>query len=382
MTMTHKERYLAAVRLERPDIVPIDTSFMDLIHVEKIMGEKIIGSGGGGGGGAWALKQEDLQKDLNEIMMENQKHELEAIKKIDLDAFAVSDYWLFPKGYKHNFIRNDTYTDHWGKVYRVRLDVKTTYWIDGIIKTPEDLDNFVPPDPNELCYDLIDLTIKEAQQEYPVLGWGHCANLFPYLMRGGIDKLTYDIYRNPNFARKLIKIVADTNFEIAKNMIDRGIDLFVESDDIADTKSTLFSPKIFKEFFFPYLKRLIDECHRRGIPFMKHSDGNLYPILDDLISMGVDGLHPIEPGAMNLVDVKRRYGDKIFLRGNVDCMHILPYGSEAEVRKEVRRCIDEAAEGGGFILSDSNSMHSNVKTKNILVMIDEGRKYGRYQNLS
>ena len=69
-------------------------------------------------------------------------------------------------------------------------------------------------------------------------------------MRGGIDKLMYDIYRNPNFARKLIKIVADTNFEIAKNMMDRGIDLFVESDDIADTKSTLFSPKIFKEFFF------------------------------------------------------------------------------------------------------------------------------------
>ena len=115
---------------------------------------------------------------------------------------------------------------------------------------------------------------------------------------------------------------------------------------------------------------------------MKHSDGNLYPKLDDLISMGVDGLHPIEPGAMNLVDVKRRYDDKIFLRGNVDCMHILPYGSEVEVRKEVRRCIDEAAEGGGFILSDSNSMHSNVKTKNILIMIDEGSKYGRYQNLS
>ncbi len=380
--MTHKERYLAAVRLEQPDFVPIDTSFMDLIHVEKIMGRKIIGSGGGGGGGAWALKQEDLQKDLNEIMIENQKHELEAIKKIDLDAFAVSDYWLFPKGYKHNFTSNDTYIDHWGKVYRVREDVKTTYWIDGIIKTPEDLDTFVPPDPNELCYDLIDLTIKEAKQEYPVLGWGHCANLFPYLMRGGIEKLTYDIYRNPNFAKKLIKIVADTNFEIAKNMMDRGIDLFVESDDIADTKSTLFSPKIFKEFFFPYLKRLIDECHRRGIPFMKHSDGNLNPILDDLISMGMDGLHPIEPGAMNLVDIKRKYGDKIFLRGNVDCMHVLPYGGEFEVRKEVRRCIDEAAKGGGFILSDSNSMHSNVKTENILIMIDEGRKYGRYQHLS
>ncbi len=376
--MSHKERYMAAVRLEKPDTVPIDTSFMDLIHIERITGKKTIGSGGGGGGGSWALKPEDLKEDLNEIMMKNQKHELEAIRKIDLDAFAVSDYWLFPKGYKHSFIDHDTYIDHWGKVYKVRKDVRTTYWIDGIIKTPDDLDNFVPPDPDDLCYDLIDFTVNEARGEYPVLGWGHCANLFPYLMRGGIDKLTYDIYRNPDFAKKLIRIVADVNFKIAKNMLDRGIDLFVESDDIAETKSTLFPPKIYREFFFPYLKRLIDECHRRGIPFMKHSDGNLYPILDDLISMGIDGLHPIEPEAMNLNDLKRRYSHKIFLRGNVDCIHILPYGSETEVRKEVRRCINEAAEGGGFILSDSNSMHSNVKTENILIMIDEGRKYGKY----
>lgn len=376
--MSHKERYLTAVNLEQPDIVPIDASFMDLVHMEKITGKKAIGSGGGGGGGAWALRPEDLEIDLNKAMIENQRITIDAIKKIGLDSFSVSDYWLFPKGYRHKFLNDDTYVDHWGKMYEVRKDVKTTYWVDGTIKNPDDLNKFVPPDPDELCYDVIDFTIEEAGDEYPVMAWGHCANMFPYLMRGGIDKLTYDIYRNPIFAKKLIKIVADTNFEIAKNMLDRGIDIFVESDDIAYTKSTFFPPRIYKEFFFPYLKRLIDECHRRGVPFMKHSDGNLYPILDELISLGIDGLHPIEPGAMNLADVKRKYGDKIFLRGNVDCMHILPYGTEGDVRKEVRRCIDEAAEDGGFILSDSNSMHSNIETRNILIMIDEGRKYGRY----
>ncbi len=125
-------------------------------------------------------------------------------------------------------------------MYEVRKDINTTYWVDGIIKNPDDLSKFIPPDPDELCYDIIDFTIEEAGDEYPVMAWGHCANMFPYLMRGGIDKLTYDIYRNPIFAKKLIKIVADTNFKIAKNMLDKGIDIFVESDDIADTK-TLFS---------------------------------------------------------------------------------------------------------------------------------------------
>lgn len=220
--------------------------------------------------------------------------------------------------------------------------------------------------------------MKEAGEEYPVAGWTHCASLYPYLMRGGIDKLVLDVYKNPSFAKRLINLVADINFEIAKQMLDRKVDLIVESDDIADKKSPFYPPRIFREFFFPPLKRLIDECHRRSVPFMKHSDGNLYPLLDDFIEIGVNGLHPIEPRAMDLADVKKRYGDRLFLRGNVDCVHILPYGTEEDVRRDVRRCIDAAAEGGGFILSDSNSMHSNVKTENILTMIEEGRRYGKY----
>ena len=367
---------MAAARHEPLDTVPIDTSFLDLVHVERITGKRPAGAVGGGG--AWGFSPEDSRSDLVELGIKNQELTLEATRKLDLDSFVVSDYWLLPRGYRHKFIDEDTYVDHWGKVYRVRRDIRTAYWIDSTIKTPEDLDRFVPLDPNRLCYDIIDITVKEAHGEYPVIGLGHCAGSFPYLMRGGIDKLTYDIYRNPDFAKRLIKIVADTNFEIAKQMLDRGIDVFVAADDIAETRSTFFPPRIFREFFFPYLKRLIDECHRRGVLFMKHSDGNLSPILGDLISLGIDGLHPIDPSAMNLAEVKRRYGHKIFLRGNVDCTHVLPYGDEEDVRIEVRRCIDEAAEGGGFILSDSNSMHSNVKTENVLVMIDEGRRYGRY----
>jgi uroporphyrinogen decarboxylase len=97
-----------------------------------------------------------------------------------------------------------------------------------------------------------------------------------------------------------------------------------------------------------------------------------------MINAGINGLHPIEPEVMNLADVKRRYGQRIFLAGNVDCKYILPFGSEEDVRKEVRRCIDEAGRDGGFILTSSNSLHANVKLENVKVMIDEARKYGKY----
>jgi len=111
---------------------------------------------------------------------------------------------------------------------------------------------------------------------------------------------------------------------------------------------------------------------------MKHTDGDVYPILDELVNFGIDGLHPMEPGVMDIGKVKELYGERIFLRGNVDCVHILPYGTEDKVRADVRRCIDAGAKGGGFILSDSNSLHSNVKTENIKIMVDEARRYGRY----
>ena len=378
MAMTHKERYMTAIHIGEPDAVPIDATYVDPIHVERITGKRVLAAGGGGGGGGFAVTREEAKLDMNEIMLRNQKLLNEAIKKIGLDALILSDYWLYPRGFKLKFIDESTYVDQWGKIYRIRRDVKTTYWIDGAIKTPEDLDDFELPDPESLSYDIVDLTKREAGEDYPVVGWCHCGEMFPYLMRGGIEKLTHDIYRNPDFARKLIKKVAETNIEIVKRMLDRGVDVIADSDDVAEGKGPFFPLKVFKEFFFPYTKRLIDECHRRGVPFLRHSDGNLYPILEDLVNLGIDGLHPIEPKVMDLAYVKKRYGDKIFLRGNVDCAYVLPFGSEEDVRRDVRRCIDTAARGGGFILADSNSLHSNVKTENILVMIDEARKYGGY----
>ncbi|RLG07058.1 MAG: hypothetical protein DRN59_01955 [Thaumarchaeota archaeon] len=76
--------------------------------------------------------------------------------------------------------------------------------------------------------------------------------------------------------------------------------------------------------------------------------------------------------------MKERYGDKVCIMGNVDCRYVLPFGSEEEVRREVRRCIDAAAKNGGYILTSSNSLHANVKPENIMIMVDEARRYGRY----
>lgn len=371
--MSHRERYLTAINHKEPDMIPVDCS-LDLIHVERIVKKQTRDATFFAGKDPAAVKE-----DMNDLMIENQRLVNEAHKKLGVDSYVVSDYFVFPRGYKPKFIDSNTYVDYYGKVYKIRKDVKVTYWVDGVIRTPQDLDNFEFPDPKEFDYTSVELTVEEAGAEYPVMAWCHGSAMFSYLARGGIDKLVYDIYRNPEFARKLIDKIASINIGIIDEMLRRGVDIIVEGDDLADTHGPFFPPKIFREYFFSYLEKVARMVHQKNAFLMKHSDGNLYPILEDLISLGIDGLHPIEPGAMDLADVKNRYGPKIYLRGNVDCIRVLPYGSEQDVRKDVRRCIDAAAKGGGFVLAESNSMHANVKTENIPIMIDEVRKYGVYR---
>lgn len=373
MVMTHKERYLAAIGHKEPDTVPVDC-LLDLKHVERIVNKRTRDERYFAGKNPSSVKE-----DMNDLMIENQKLINAAHRKLGVDSFFVMDYHVYPDGYRPRFIDSSTYVDYFAKVHRIRNDVNVTYWIDGVLKTPEDLDNFEFPNPKEFNYETVDLTVDEARDEYPVLAWCHLSEQFSYLAMGGIDKFVYAVYRKPEFAKKVADRMAEVNIGIMEQFMKRGVDVLGLCDDIAETKGPLFAPWIFKEYFFPHLRKVAEMAHQRGISVMKHSDGNLYPILDDLISLGIDGLHPIEPGAMDLSDVKKRYGNRLFLRGNVDCMNVLPYGSEEDVRKDVRRCIDAAAKGGGFILAESNSMHANVKTENIRIMIDEARKYGAYK---
>jgi uroporphyrinogen decarboxylase len=162
-------------------------------------------------------------------------------------------------------------------------------------------------------------------------------------------------------------------------MIDLGVDALVTGDDYAYKKAPFMSPVHFRKFVMPYLKRVVDVAHKHSIPIIKHTDGNIHPILDDIVGTGIDALHPIEPQAgMKLKDIKERYRGRICLIGNVDASTVLPFGTEEDVTREVRRCIDDAASGGGYILSSSNSIHDAVKAENFRAMIRETIRYGQY----
>jgi uroporphyrinogen-III decarboxylase len=127
------------------------------------------------------------------------------------------------------------------------------------------------------------------------------------------------------------------------------------------------------------LARVVQAVHEEGAFCVKHSDGNLWPILDMIIETGVDAINPLEPVAgMDIAEVKRRYGDRVCLIGNIDCGELLSRGTPEQVTRTVRDTIRQAAPGGGYIMSSSNTIHSSVKSENYQAMIDATHLYGTY----
>jgi uroporphyrinogen decarboxylase len=162
--------------------------------------------------------------------------------------------------------------------------------------------------------------------------------------------------------------------------VEAGTDVLIVEDDIAGNESTLISPRHFGEFVAPYNKRILEYAHGQGLKVVRHSDGNLWPILDRLLDMGYDGLNPLEPQAgMDLKAVKEYCGHQICLLGNIDCGELLCHGSLKEVEAAVIQAIEDAAPEGGYVLCSSNSIHPGVKAENFVTMVQVAKKHGKYE---
>jgi len=167
--------------------------------------------------------------------------------------------------------------------------------------------------------------------------------------------------------------------ELSKQLIDVGIDIIGVGDDLADKHGPFLSPCVWRRLVKPGLGEIVKEVKRRGGLVFFHSDGNINSVLDDIVDIGFDGLHSMEPLAgMDIGAIKKKYGEKLCLLGNVDCSYTLCLATLPEVSRETREVIQKASPLGGHILCSSNSLHTAVKLENFLTMVATARKLGRY----
>jgi len=148
--------------------------------------------------------------------------------------------------------------------------------------------------------------------------------------------------------------------------VEHGLAAGFLGDDIAFNSGPLLSPAWLREHYFTRLARAIDAWHRKGIKVLFHSDGNLNPILDDLVEAGIDGLNPIEVLAgMDVAEIHRRY-PHLFMAGGIDVSQLLPFGSPTEVKDAVKQAIDAAE--GRIMIGSTTELHNEVPLENFLAM--------------
>lgn len=289
----------------------------------------------------------------------------------DFDAVGCGAKWKRIREYP-----DGSYVDDWGVLYKPTAEV-VAHPLSGPIRSMDDLEAWIGPDPDaDYLYAGLDELVGKFKGKRAVLFHHRVAFMWSAYLNN-IDNLLLNFLADPELAHALLDRACEINTRIIVNAIRRGADVIVLGDDYADNSGPLMAPDLFREFIFPRLKRVIVAIHTEGALVIKHTDGNIWKLIDMLVESGADGLNPIEPCAgMEIGEVKQRYGDRICLVGNIDCGHLLSRGTPEEVRQAVRRCIEVASPGGGFILTSSNSIHSSVKPENYLAMIEAAREFG------
>jgi len=183
---------------------------------------------------------------------------------------------------------------------------------------------------------------------------------------------------DPDFVKRLLSASTDRGIEVALALVDAGVDAIVMDTDYCHQAGPWASPHHFREIVIPLLKKQVDAIHGAGAYVIKHTDGNTWPILDMVISAGIDGLHGIQPSAgMDLTTLKEKYGSRVALFGAVEG-EILINSQPNEIRELVRRQIMSAGEGGGYVLTSGNSVQLGIPPENYLTMLEALRTYGRY----
>lgn len=337
--MTGRDRVLTALRREEPDRVP---------HFEWAVDRKVRGA---------------------------------ICPGASYDEFVVRSGWdalITSPDYSKEQVGPDLYKNEWGIVRRDTGE-DNPYPVEGPIRSLADLERYEPPDPRAPGrYASIEAAVARFGGEKAI--GVHLNDVFslPRYLHG-FNELMMAFVECPALVEGLVELSVEINLAQARELVTRGVDFVFTGDDYCSTQGPFMSPDAFARFLAPGLRRVIGGFKELGLMVIKHSDGNIWPLIDMIVDSGIDCLDPIDPVAgMDIAEVKSRYGDRIAIKGNVDCAHTLTFGSVTDVTEATREAIRKGAPGGGFILSSGNTVHSAVPPANYLAMLHALRMYGSY----
>jgi uroporphyrinogen-III decarboxylase len=357
--MTPRERVLTALRRGQPDRVPwIENEVEERMQLALMGGRtdytpgefcRALGMDGFGyhfpsGGGA---------------------------KQSQATQSAGKDAWYHPKTVTFDFV------PPWIADMGVDAATGRTYVKHGLLTDRASLkyfDEFLPDPDHPARYDQVAEWLAKYREDYAVFARIRLGSASTFECMG-LDVFSVMLFDDPDLVKEVHRRFSEWSARVVQHLNKMDFDFIWANDDHADTKSSWIDMAMWEEFFRPYQKLVADEIRK---PWVFHSDGNILPILDGLLTLGMSGIHPIQPSAMDIDALKAKYGDRVCLVGNIDLDYTLPLGTTAEVEAEVRNRLEKVGRGGGYMISSANSITDYCKVENVWAMAETIRKYGAY----
>ena len=297
----------------------------------------------------------------------------------ELERVLGEDLLLTSVGWANSYyLADQDYTDEWGVHWKVQ-PYETPFGrghyteIAGHpLAERRFIDGYQAPDPErpELYYDAEQM-IQEFKEEYWIVGVTVTTIFETAWALRGLEQILVDMLEDPGLADLILDIPYHYHLQAAKKLVQLGVDMIWTGDDVGAQNSMLISPRMWRRFLKPRMAHMIQELKaiNPSLKLAYHTDGNVEPIIPELIEIGVDVLNPIQPASMDPSGIKEKYGDRLCFWGTIDEQYTLPFGSPAEVEAEVINRISTVGRDGGLILSPTHHVQLDTPLENFWAMV-------------
>jgi uroporphyrinogen decarboxylase len=341
------ERFMTTLYCQEPDRVPLGDWHVDRLPMESFMGRKIV----------------NLQDE------------------IEFWYSAGFDYMTTSSGILEPVRAPEGMTVKGAAVKTEYEEVREREWAlehDGVINSWEAFEKYPWPSVDDFDlskWDVLDKTLPAGMQAVLLLGKIYTT----VWMFMGAETFFNALDNDPELIAAMFEKVGQIQYDTFLRVSEHSsVGAVLNPDDIAHNTGLLIHPRHLKKYLFPWYKKIGDVCRDKGIGFIFHSDGDCTESMDDLVDCGFHGFNPIQPNCMDIDTVKKKWGQKLCLIGNLNLDSTLTLGTPDDVRAEVYERIRTIGPGGGYMVASSNSITDYVPLENMKALIDATFEFGQY----
>lgn len=299
---------------------------------------------------------------------------------------ATIDWWgalsrSTPNRMWRQVLPDGTSRDIWGHVIRIVNNPTGAYeefsvWPLAAATSIDDLKRHPWPEPEWWDFTPLRalLAAYDAQEEYHLRFRIGSVFEIAWQLRG-MQEFLMDLVNQPEIPAYIMERLTEVYVENTKRVLDLAgdrLDMVYFYDDVATQQNLMISARMWRKLIKPLHVRIIDVARRRGIPVMYHCDGALYPLIPELIEMGVDVLNPVQADAagMDPERLKAEFGDRLSFHGGIDIIKTLPKGTPETVQAEVKERLRVLGRNGGYVMASSHHIQSDTPLANVFAMYD------------